>query len=126
VGSNAVTAVYAGDGTFAAITSAALNLTVNQDATKTTLASSLASAPLGQPITFTATVNPVLPGSGMPTGTVTLMDGNTVLGKVTLVNGKATITTSTLTKGKHSITAIYNGDTDFLASPLASLTETIT
>jgi Bacterial Ig-like domain (group 3)/Beta-propeller repeat len=125
VGGHTITAVYAGDSTFAAITSAALSQKVNQDATKTTLATSLSSAPLGQPVTFTATVNPASPGAGTPTGTVTFMDGNTVLATVALVNGKATFTTSTLTQGKHTITADYDGDIDFLASPLASLTETI-
>jgi Bacterial Ig-like domain (group 3)/Beta-propeller repeat len=125
VGNHTITAVYSGDSTFAAITSAVLSQKVNQDATKTTLATSLSSAPLGQPVTFTATVNPASPGAGTPTGTVTFMDGNTVLGTVALVNGKATFTTSTLTQGKHTITAVSNGDIDFLASPLAALTETI-
>jgi Bacterial Ig-like domain (group 3)/Beta-propeller repeat/Planctomycete extracellular len=125
VGSHTITAVYAGDTTFATNTSAAVSQKVKQASTKTTLVSSHASSPFGQPVTFTATVNPVAPGSGTPTGTVTFMDGSTVLGTVTLINGKATFTTSTLTKGKHSITANYTGDIDFLASPLASLTETI-
>src|SRR5262249_38687888 len=53
----------------------------------TTLASSISSSVYGQTVTFTATVAPWLPGAGTPTGTVTFMDGSTILGTGTL-NGR--------------------------------------
>src|SRR5262249_45190484 len=46
-------------------------------ATMTTLRTSTAAAALGQPVVLTATVNSP---AGTPTGTVTFLDGNTVLG----------------------------------------------
>jgi hypothetical protein len=126
-GIHAITAEYGGDPNFMASSSVALSETVKQASTQTTLASSLNRAPAGQTVTFTATVAPVSPGpgTGPPTGTITFVDGNTVLGTVALVNGKAALAISTLTPGKHTITGVYSGDVDFLASPEASFTETI-
>lgn len=82
---------------------------------KSTTVSVVASAnpgTFGQPVTFTATVAVVSPGTGTPTGTVTFKDGSTTLGTDVLKNGKltATFTTSTLAHGAHSITAVYEGD----------------
>jgi hypothetical protein len=127
VGSHALTAVYNNtDGNYTTSTSTALTQTVNQAHTSTTLTSSAPTAAYGQPVTFTATVLPKAPGAGVPTGTVTFMDGSVVLGTVNVVNGTAQLITSTLARGKHSITAVYNGDAGFLGSTSAVLTETIT
>ena len=90
--------------------------------TTTTLASSLNPSVYGQPVTFTATVSPVLePGSVAPTGTVTFYDNGTAIGTGTLavVGGvdEAAFTTSTLPTGTASITAAYtSGDATFTAS----------
>ncbi len=59
-------------------------------------------------VMMTATVNYT-----KATGTVTFMDGGTVLGTARLVNGTATFTTSDLPPGSHYITAIYGGDGNF-------------
>jgi hypothetical protein len=125
VGSNALTVVYGGDGNFLASTSGTLALTVNKDGTTTNLTSSNPSSLFGQAVTFTATVLPVAPGCGTPTGTVTFLDGTVVLGTVSLSNGVAKLTVSTLARGKHSIKAVYNGDPDFLSSTSAVLTQTV-
>ncbi|WP_030355944.1 Ig-like domain-containing protein, partial [Streptomyces scopuliridis] len=50
----------------------------------------------GQPKTLTATVTPVPPGAGTPTGTVSFFDGATLLGTATLSGGVATFNVSTL------------------------------
>ena len=90
--------------------------------TTTTLASSLNPSVYGQPVTFTATVSPVLePGSVAPTGTVTFYDNGTAIGTGTLavVGGvdKATFTTSALPAGADAITAAYtSGDANFAPS----------
>ena len=77
-------------------------------------------------MTFTATVAPVSPGAGTPTGTVTFKDGTTVLGTGTLdASGRATFTTSSLGVGNHSITAVYGGNTNYKASTSAALTQTV-
>jgi hypothetical protein len=93
------------------------------------LASSSPSSGFGQSLTFTATVSPVSPGTGTPTGQVTFDDGSTTLGTgmLSVVNGVdvATFTTSTLASGSHSIIAVYGGDTNFNSSTSTTLTQTI-
>ena len=55
--------------------------------------------------------------NGIPTGTVTLMDGNTPIGTNTLDKlGLTSFNISTLTSGSHNITAVYGGDKNFLTS----------
>ena len=78
----------------------------------------------GQPVTFTATVSAVPPGTGTPTGSVTFYDGITVIGTATLDAGVATFTTAALGLGSHTVTAHYEGSADFMAStglPLSSI-----
>jgi hypothetical protein len=87
-------------------------------ASTTTAVSSSANPALpGQSITFTATVNPVVPGSGTPTGTVQFkIDGSPSGSPVALSSGRATLSTSSLTHGTHSIAAEYTGDINFFGS----------
>jgi ELWxxDGT repeat protein len=91
---------------------------VAKDATKTVLTSTPTSAVAGQVVAFIATLNPVAPGSGTPTGTVDFKDSATDLtpGGVALSNGKATFTISSLGLGHHTITATYGGDANFTGS----------
>jgi Bacterial Ig-like domain (group 3)/FG-GAP-like repeat/FG-GAP repeat len=76
-----------------------------------------------QNLTFTATVTPQ--GSGTPTGTVSFKDGATNLGSASLTSGSAALTTAALGVGTHSITASYSGDSNFLVSTSATLTQTV-
>src|SRR5437867_4402222 len=93
--------------------------------TTTTLASSNNAPAAGQAVTLTATVRPVAPATGVPTGTVTFRDGATVIGTATLgATGTASISAS-FTAGTHSLTAAYGGSLDFLASTSAVLTLTV-
>ncbi|MGO8753390.1 MAG: Ig-like domain-containing protein, partial [Thermoguttaceae bacterium] len=128
-GTYTITATYSGDTIYASSnnSSSPLTETVNAASTTTMLISSLNPAPLGQSVTFTATVAAVSPGAGVPTGTVTFVDGSTTLGTGALTSGVATFTTSTLSVGSHTITASYPGDTNFIASNDSSnpLTESI-
>ena len=94
-------------------------------ATSTTLAASPNPSASGQAVTFTATVGPVAPATGTPTGTVTFKDGSTTLGTGTLSGGAATFTTSALAVGTHSITAAYGGDASFAASTSAALSQVV-
>jgi len=102
-----------------------------RNATTTTLSSDINPAGGGQLVTFTATVTPGYKGTA--TGTVTFYDGATAIGTSSLSLAKtksggqqATFSTSSLALGAHSITAAYGGDTTFLPSTSAVLTETIT
>jgi hypothetical protein len=129
VGNHSLMAVYGGDSVFGISSSTAVNETVNQAQTKVTLTSSANPAVWGQSVTFTAVVSAKAPGAGTPTGLVTFLDGSTVLGLAALqvVNGvdKAVFSTSSLSVGSHSITAVYSGDSNFVTSTSAAVTETI-
>lgn len=127
-GDHAVTAVFTGDdGAYVPSTSAPYTQQVNRAQTRTTLTSSAEPAVFGQPVTFTAAVAPVAPGAGSPTGTVTFLDGTTVLGTVPVGPGtgeRASLTTSALVVAQHAIQAQYSGDDNFLAGSDA-LTQTV-
>ena len=125
VGVHSLTAVYSGSTTYAPSTSPVLSHTVNKAASSTSVSSSHNPSVFGQSVTFTATVAAVSPGSGTPTGSVTLKGGATVLQTIALSSGKATFTTSALTVGAHSITAVYNGNVDFSTSASAALAQTV-
>ncbi|HMW39537.1 MAG TPA: Ig-like domain repeat protein [Saprospiraceae bacterium] len=68
---------------------------------------------VGQDQVFVLTAN--VSGDN-PTGTVTFMDGATVLGSATLESGQASISVSLSTVGMHNITANYEGDGKHRAS----------
>jgi hypothetical protein len=125
IGSHSITAAYGGDSNFTASTSAVSTQTVIPDASTTTLASSASSAVFGETVTLTATVAAASPGSGLPTGKVTFLDGTVTLGTATLANGVATLKTSALTIGSHSLTAVYGGDSHFASGTSVVLTQTI-
>ena len=62
-------------------------------------------------VSLTATVSPNTQGGPAPTGTVSFMEGSTILHTSTLARGIATYSTSTLGAGTHAIVAAYSGDT---------------
>jgi hypothetical protein len=124
-GTYSITAVYNGDSTFAASTSAAVSLTVTTTiGTTTTLTASATSAAAGTDLTFTAAV--AAASGSTPAGTVTFFDGTSTLGTGTLDNAKATYSTSSLATGTHSITAAYAGNTTDAPSTSAPVSVTIT
>jgi hypothetical protein len=86
--------------------------------TAVALSSSINPSLLGQPITLTASVSAVVPGTGLPTGSVQFqIDGISFGLPVKLVNGRATSPLiSSLAAGSHQITALYSGDGNFLVS----------
>lgn len=96
--------------------------------TSTTLVQSSVSSTVGEPVTFTATVTPGASPNTL-TGTVTFLDGQTVLGTVPItITGnvaKAALTTSSLTAGTHVITAVYSGDVNFNSSTSNSVTHIV-
>ena len=72
-----------------------------------TVASSQNPSTPAASVTFTATL------SAGATGTVTFMDGTTVLGPGTVSGSTASFSTSALSVGTHSITAVYSGDGNY-------------
>jgi hypothetical protein len=133
LGSNIITAVYAGDANHDGSTSSPVDQQVLTP-TSTTLTSSLNPSLVGEAVTFTATVvsTGVAPADGE---TVTFKQGATTIGTGILSGGSATFTTSTLTAGTKSIKAVYGGDANLegsasevllqLVDPLTSTTTTL-
>src|SRR5207248_1440323 len=116
-GTQSITATDTAD---PSITGSQTDIVVGPGSQSASTTTSLTSAPnpsvFGQDVTFTATVAPVAPVAGTPTGTANLFDGATLLGTAPLSNGVATFTTSALAVGSHDVTAVYSGDTNFTAS----------
>jgi large repetitive protein len=110
VGSHSIVATYNGDTDHATSTSSPALLQTVDEGTTTTLVSSLNPSVFGQNVTFTATVAVTGSGTVTPDGTVSFMDGATLLGTGTLTAGVATYQTAALAVGMHSITAVYGGD----------------
>ncbi len=118
-----VVAAYAGNTNYAASSSSALVETVSTTPTTTKLTSSAATSLSGKSITFTANVSS---STGVPTGSVTFSDSGNTLGSAA-VNGSgvATLTTSSLSASTHSITATYGGDTNYVTSTSAPVSEVV-
>lgn len=126
VGSHALTAVFGGDANFGGTTSPVSSQTVNRAAATTVVTSTLNPSSPGQSVTFTATVGPVAPGAGLPTGIVTFRDGAAGLGTATLdSSGVAAFDTAVLAPGSHAISGVYSGDTNFSGSASAAVSQTV-
>jgi hypothetical protein len=88
--------------------SASVNYVVNSfdTAIKITLSSSTVTYPLGTNVVIT-----VAPTHGhIPTGSVQLLDGTTLLQKSKLQNGAAYLYIQGLSAGVHQLSAVYSGD----------------
>ncbi len=110
VGLHSVVATYSGDTMHFTSASSAVIQTV-LEGTATNLTSTANPSAVGQNVTFTATVTISGGGGVTPDGTVSFMDGATLLSTQNLsAGGVAMFATSTLTAGVHQITAVYNGD----------------
>nr|QBF51787.1 IPT/TIG domain-containing protein [Streptomyces caniferus] len=110
-----VTATYGGEVSFTA-SSGTDTQTVNKAATLTSVVSTPNPASTGDRVTVTATVVPVAPGAGTPSGTVTLAIPGRTPQTVALVNGSASATFSPLPRGIYTVTGNYNGDVSFAGS----------
>ncbi|MGC1966663.1 MAG: glycoside hydrolase family 44 protein [Candidatus Acidiferrales bacterium] len=127
VGSHSITVQYLGDANFAASTSAPLVINVTAPAkigTATSLSASATQVTSGQSVTFKAGVKPQS-GSGVPTGSLSFLDGSTQIGSATLSGGSASVSSTTLAVGTHTITAAYSGDVNYTVSNSAAVTVTV-
>lgn len=123
-GDHTITAAYGGNVSFAASisTGTVLTVTLGPAATSTQLTATPNPSSFGTPVTFNATV---AAAAGTPTGTVTFLDGLTVLGVGNVSGGQAGISTALLAVGDHVVTAAYSGDSVFGASGSAPVTQTV-
>jgi hypothetical protein len=133
IGTHAITATYGGDTAYSTATSGPLSQVIGKLPTNTVLSQTAGAQVTNSTVTFTATVSATVP---TPTGTVTFLDGTTVLGTAALntnggagggsqLTGTASITISTLAGGSHTITAVYSGDNSFLTSTSAPLNNAV-
>ena len=126
-----VKAVYPGDANFAASESGTISLISTltpttrgqlQRRSRITTSMILSASPasssdIGQKVTLKAKLSPSAVGNFTTGGeTITFINGATTLGTGTLSSGVATLRTSRLAAGRYSLTAVYAGDTNFLAS----------
>jgi len=111
VGLHSIVATYNGDTMHFTSTSTPALIQTVLEGTSTGLTSTANPSAVGQNVTFTATVTISGGGGATPDGTVSFMDGATLLSAQTISSGGvAMFATSTLTAGVHQITAVYNGD----------------
>ncbi|WP_005034643.1 Ig-like domain repeat protein [Holophaga foetida] len=105
VGPDSLKAVYGGDASNLTCTSAVVTETITASlASSVTALSASTSTYSGGALTATVT------GSGTLDGTVTFMDGTTVLGSAVVSGGVATLTNFSRAIGSASIRATYSGD----------------
>ena len=121
-GSHSITATYSGDTNYSGSTSTALVLVVQSLTATNSLTASASTTTPSSAVTFTDTVSS---SSGTPTGSVSFYDGTTLLATVTLSSEHASYTSAGLVTGTHSITAVYSGDSNFLASSSAAVVVTV-
>ena len=118
LGARSLTATYAGDASFSGSVSAAEAHQVDQAATTTSISADVPDPSLvGQPVTVSYTVTVNAPGTGTPTGNVTVTDGVDSC-TATVAAGSCSVAFSTL--GARSLTATYAGDASFNSSVSAA------
>jgi MBG domain (YGX type)/Bacterial Ig-like domain (group 3) len=124
-GSHSLSARYSGVSGFAESTSSAVTHSVLRANTTTQLTSSLNPSRTGQAVVFTATVNPVSPGGGVPAGSVEFIRDGSVVATVPVTDGAAAYSTSSLPTGKHAFQARYVGTPNHAGSTSAVLQQTV-
>ena len=105
------------DGDFANSSSNTNTVSVSRATSTTATSTNLSTYVSGQSIVVTATVAPVAPGTGTPTGTVSVSDGAS--SPTTCTINLATSSSCTIvetTPGSYTMSGTYSGDSNFLGS----------
>ncbi len=127
-GGHSIVAIYAGDADNASSTSSAINVTVQQIATVTTIGADADPANAGAAVHLTAIVSMASGATpdGALSGTVTFSDGAAVLGTAPINStGQATFAASGLAVGQHAIVASFGGNTNYAASSSVAMSEAV-
>jgi hypothetical protein len=125
-GSQAITATLEPSTNFLGSTSPQVDQLVSESSTLTVLSGANQGVD-GQSLTFTATVTPIAPATGVPSGFILFEDDFYPIGTETLdANGMATITVPISGVGSHSISAIYASNGDYGFSESAPISAMIT
>ena len=113
-GTYLITAQYTADTRFQPSTSPAVQENVIAANTSTTLSANPNPAAVTQVVTFSAAVRAGQTSTRIPSGTVILLDGSTILGTTQLnTGGIANFSIGSLSFGSHLITAQYGGSSGF-------------
>lgn len=124
-GARQLTASFDGASDFAPSTSPALAHAVGPAPVRVTVQAAPTRTWFGSLVRIDVTVSAAAPGSGVPSGTLTIRDGSTVLGAPVLdATGAASLSVSTIAVGQRTITADYAGNGSFAAGT-ASTSQTI-
>jgi hypothetical protein len=124
-GVHTLTASYAGDGNDTSSVSAAWTETVNPAQTRMNFTSTSNPSTYGDAFTLVAAVSRGgAPGSPTgptpsplpPTGSVTFLDGQTVLGVGNISGGSASFSVQAMASGTHALSAVYSGDVNDVGS----------
>jgi hypothetical protein len=129
-GTYTVVAVFPGSTDYTAVQSSPVTFSITGSASRAATEVVLAPEPVFKKkhklvsLGLKAEVQPIPPGAGVPTGTMTFeVQKRTrkkvteqVLGTVTLSGGSATLTVKPDSVLKKSVTILYGGDADFQAS----------
>ncbi len=128
VGNHTVTVQYLATANYIGSTSGPLAQAVAQARSRTVVRTSLSPVTRPNPVTFTATVTAVAPGSGSTTGNVQFFFDGGLVGTVALDGtGVAALPfdTAGLTAGTHTVSAVYSGDGNFLPSTSNNINQRI-
>lgn len=129
VGAHTVEAVYSGSPNLLANRSEVVTVVVERAATSTLITASPSPSGYQEPVVLRATMAPVAPGAGTPTGSVEFLVDGAIIGTGAVVSDGldtfATLTTSGLASGIRSIAARYLGDGNFAASSSDAVGHTV-
>ncbi len=118
-GAKNLTATYAGDANFAGSASGIVAHAVTAAATTTAITGDAPDpSVVGQPYTVNYSVAVTAPGTGTPTGDVTVSDGTATCAG-TVAAGSCVLTSTTV--GAKNLTANYAGDANFTGSSSAAV-----
>jgi Bacterial Ig-like domain (group 3) len=123
VGADAITASYGGDANLMSATSAPTTAVSVAKAGSQVVLVPMAVAGKKNEVSLEAEIEPLAPGAGVPTGTVTFevrknKKHELTLGTLVLGRGEAAMVVKSKKVHRKSITIAYGGDADFQASTL--------
>jgi len=128
VGRYPISAEYGGDDSFLASAGTA-DLQVNKAETQVAVSASRTHVRVGESIAIHVSVTAVAPGSGTPTGKITVYEGTSSLGEAPLTpadGGTAEMVLSRgLSAGRHALYVSYEGDDRFLGSQSSPISFTV-
>ncbi len=114
-----ITASYGGDGNFNASNAAAKSHSISKAGTTVSLTDSNDPSKTGQGYTVSFSAASVSPGSGTPSGSVTVSDAS-VSCTGTLSNGSGSCLLASTSAGAKTLTAAYAASTNYLASSITT------